>query len=274
MLATPVHHISPGRSWLPAGGKELWEFRELLYFLIWREVKVRYKQTALGAAWAVIQPLSAMAIFTVVFGRIAGVPSDGLPYPLFAYCALLPWQLFAFSLSESTSSVVVNQRLLTKVYFPRLILPLSSVGVALLDFGVATTVLVALMAWYGVVPGPALLTVPLWIALAVTAALGAGLWLSALNVRYRDVRYTVPLLAQLWLFASPVAYPTSSVPDSWQMLYALNPMVAVVDGFRWALVGGPPPGPMTWLSVVAVAGLAASGLVYFARTERSFADLV
>jgi lipopolysaccharide transport system permease protein len=241
----PVHHIAPARGWVPVRPGELWEFRELLYCLVWREVKVRYKQTILGAAWAVLQPFLTMVVFSVFFGRLGRIPTDGIPYPVFAYCALLPWQLFAFALTESSNSVVTNQR-----------------------------VLFALMAYYDMAPGFAALTVPFWALFAATTAVAVSLWLSALNVRYRDIRYTLPFLTQLWLFLSPVAYPTSLVPEAWRWLYALNPMVGVVDGFRWALVGGAWPDTTIGISVIVVLVLLVSGAFYFRRTERTFADLV
>lgn len=273
--AVPVHRIAPSTSWVPLQLGELWAYRDLLYFLIWREVKVRYKQTALGIAWAIIQPFFTMVVFSVFFGKFGKMPSDGLPYPIFAYAALLPWQLFAFALTESSNSVVANQRLITKVYFPRLIMPLATVGVGLVDFAVASVVLAGLMAYYGIAPGAAAWTVPLWALLAMLTALGAGLWLSALNVRYRDVRYTVTFLTQVWLFATPVAYSSAIVPEPWRPVYALNPMVGVVEGFRWALLGtADPPGPMAAVSLLTVAALVTSGLFYFRRVERTFADIV
>jgi lipopolysaccharide transport system permease protein len=273
-LDLPVYEIAPARGWMPVRLGEVWEYRDLLYYLVWREIKVRYKQTALGIAWAVIQPFFTMVVFSVFFGRLGGIRTDGIPYPVFAFAALLPWQLFAFSLVESSNSIVSNQRLLTKVYFPRVILPLASVCVGLADFGIASVVLLGLMAYYGAAPGLAMLTVPLWVALAVLTALAASLWLSALNVRYRDIRYTLPFLTQLWLFSTPVAYPTSIVPEAWRPLYALNPMVGVVDGFRWALLGGHPPSATVAVSGAVVLVVLVSGLFYFKRTERSFADIV
>jgi len=274
-LDLPLHVVAPSSRWqLPRFG-ELWEHRELAYFLVWREVKVRYKQTALGVAWAVIQPLFTMIVFSMFFGRLGKMPSDGLSYPLFAFCALLPWQLFAFALTESTNSLVVNQRLVTKVYFPRLILPIASVCVGLADFLISFAVLVVMAVYYRIVPGPAILTLPIWILLAVTTALGVGLWLSALNVRYRDVRYTVPFVTQIWLFASPIAYSSSIVPSAWRPLYALNPMVGVIEGFRWAMLGqGGAPGPMVAVSAAAVAVITVTGLFYFRQTERTLADVV
>jgi lipopolysaccharide transport system permease protein len=275
----PVQIIAPARGWVPIRLRELWEYRELLYFLIWREVKIRYKQAALGIAWAVLQPVLTMVMFSVIFGRFAGMPSDGLPYPVFAYCALLPWQLFTFSLTESSNSVVANQRLITKVYFPRIMMPIAAVGVGLLDFVISFLVLLCLIGFYGafanVAVGAGLWTVPLWSLLAVMTALGAGFWLSALNVKYRDIRYAVPFLAQLWFFATPVIYPTSIVPAEWRFLFALNPMVGVVDGFRWALLGTTrAPEPTVLISIGAVAVMFVAGLYYFRRVERTFADVI
>ena len=271
----PLHRIAPSRAWVPLRLAELWEYRELLYFLIWREVRVRYKQTALGVAWAVIQPVMTMLVFSVFFGRLGHLPSDGLPYPVFTYAALIPWQLFAFALTESSNSVVANQRLITKVYFPRLIMPLAGVCVGLVDFVVAFGVLVLLLGWYRIAPGVALLTLPLWTLLAVGSAFAVGLWLSALNVRYRDVRYTLPFITQLWLCATPVAYSARIVPAFWRPLYALNPMVGVVDGFRWALLGQARPSmTIVAVSTAAMLIILVSGLYYFRRTERTFADIV
>ncbi len=260
---------------MPIRLRELWEYRELLYFLVWREVKIRYKQTALGVAWAIIQPLFTMVVFTVVFSKFGKMPSDGIAYPVFAYCALLPWQLFAFALGESSNSVVANQRLITKVYFPRLIMPIASVCVGLVDFCISFCVLLGLMVFYHVTPSAALWTVPFWALLAVVTALGVGLWLSALNVKYRDIRYTLPFLTQIWLFATPVAYSASIVPAVWRPFYALNPMVGVVEGFRWALLGNQGSSAVSLLiSIGVVALLLVSGLFYFRRMERTFADIV
>ncbi len=264
---------------MPIRLRELWEYRELLYFLVWREVKIRYKQAVLGVAWAVLQPLLTMVVFSVVFGRFAGLPSDGLPYPVFAYCALLPWQLFTFSLTESSNSVVANQRLITKVYFPRVMMPIAAVGVGLLDFAISFVVLLGLIAFYSasghITLGAYVWTVPLWALLAVMTALGVGFWLSALNVKYRDIRYTVPFLAQLWFFATPVIYPSSIVPEQWRLLFALNPMVGVVDGFRWALLGSTSaPFGMVAISIGAVGVMVVAGLFYFRRMERTFADVI
>lgn len=275
--STPVEPIiiEPGTGWPALRLREVWEFRDLLYFLVWREIKVRYKQTALGVAWAMIQPLFTMVVFTLFFGRLGRMPSDGLPYPLFTYSALLPWQLFAFALTEASNSVVANQRLITKIYFPRLIVPLAAVTAGLADFCVSLVVFAGMMIYYGVAPPLAVLTLPIWAAFVTLTALSVGLWLSALNVKYRDVRYTLPFLTQLWMFASPVAYSSSIVPEQWRGLYALNPMVGVVEGFRWALLGqgGAPPLSVP-VSAVAVLIVLVSGLFYFRRMERAFADIV
>jgi lipopolysaccharide transport system permease protein len=270
----PTIVIRPSAGWVPLKLKELWEYRELLYFLVWRDVKVRYKQTVLGAAWAVIQPFFTMVVFSIFFGRLAGMPSDGLPYPIFAYCALLPWQLFSHAMMESGNSLVANQNLITKVYFPRLVIPLSAVLAGLVDFGIAFLVLLGMMAYYGMAPTTAVATLPLFILLAIATALAVGLWLSALNVQYRDVRYTIPFLTQFWLFATPIAYPSSLVPEGWRTLYGLNPMAGVVEGFRWALLGTNAPGPMLAVSVAVVLVLLIGGLYYFRRMEKTFADVV
>jgi homopolymeric O-antigen transport system permease protein len=252
----------------------MWDSRELLYFLVWRDLKVRYKQTVLGAAWAVIQPFLTMVIFAVVFGRLARLPSDGLPYPVFAYCALVPWSYFATALAQSSNSLVDQSRLITKVYFPRLLVPLASVVAGLADLAITIVVLLGMLLYYGIVPTIAVLTLPLFVVLAMLTALAVGLWLSALNVRYRDVRHTIPFLIQFWLFATPVAYSSSLVPERWRTVYGLNPMAGVVEGFRWALLGRDPPGPMLLVSVVTVVAIATGGLFYFRRMERSFADIV
>jgi len=271
----PTLRISPPSRWTSLEFRELWEYRELLYFLIWRDVKVRYKQTALGAAWAVIQPFFMMVVFSLFFGRLAKVPSDGIPYPVFTFCALLPWQLFANALTESSNSLVGNQNLITKVYFPRLVVPISAVLGGLVDFVIAFMILLGMMLYYGIVPGWAIVTLPGFILLAVLTALGVGLWLSALNVQYRDVRYTIGFLVQLWLFLTPVAYPSSIVPEKWRPLYGLNPMAGVVEGFRWALLGkSQPPGAMLWVSVAVVILILFGGLYYFRRMEQQFADIV
>jgi lipopolysaccharide transport system permease protein len=267
--------IRPPRGWTGLELRELWQYRELLFFLIWRDIKVRYKQTALGAAWAVLQPVFTMVVFSLFFGKLAKVPSDGVPYPVFAYCALLPWQLFAYALAESSNSVVANERLITKIYFPRLVIPIAGVLAGLVDFAIAFSVLIVLMLHYGIVPTWTIATLPLFVLLAILSALAVGLWLSALNVQYRDVRYTVGFLTQIWLFLSPVAYPSSLVPARWRPLYGLNPMAGVVEGFRWALVGKTPaPGAMLAVSAVVVMLLLVGGLYYFRRMENGFADVI
>jgi lipopolysaccharide transport system permease protein len=273
--AAPVLIVRPSSGFLRLDLKALWAYRELLYFLVWRDIKFRYKQTALGAAWAILQPTLTMLVFSVFFGRLAKVPSDGVPYPVFAYTALLPWQLFAFALTESSNSLVASQNLITKVYFPRLVIPLSAVLAGLVDFALAFVVLLALMLYYGIVPTAAIALLPLFLVLAVASALSVGLWLSALNVKYRDVRYTIPFLTQFWMFATPVAYPSSLVPERLRPLYGLNPMAGVVEGFRWALLGGThTPGPLLAVSVAAVIALLIGGLRYFRKTEATFADVV
>lgn len=270
----PVVMVAPGqRSGLDLG--ELWAYRELLYFLTWRDVKVRYKQTVIGAAWAVIQPLVTMLIFTGIFSRFARVPSEGVPYPVFAYAGLLPWQLFAGALQRSIQSVVSSAALVTKVYFPRLIVPVAATLSATVDFAVAFSVLVAMAVGYGIVPTWRILTLPGFVGLALLAALAVGLWLSALNVRYRDVGHAVPFLIQVWMLASPVAYPASLVPERWQLLYGLNPMVVAIEGFRWALLDKPAPDILPMVASTAVTFLLLIfGLNYFRRTERTFADVI
>ncbi|HXP85597.1 MAG TPA: ABC transporter permease [Bryobacteraceae bacterium] len=272
--AQDVLIIRPTRGWLKLNLGELWAYRELLYFLVWRDIKVRYKQTALGAAWAVLQPVLTMAVFSIFFGRLAKMPSDGVPYPIFVFAALLPWQLFAFALTESANSLVGSQNLIKKVYFPRLVVPISSVLAGLVDFGISFVVLLCLMLYYHIVPTWAVALLPLFIVLALATALSVGLWLSALNVEFRDVRYTIPFLTQFWLFATPVAYPSSLVPAHWRPLLGLNPMAGVVDGFRWALLGqSSAPGPLLWVSIGAVIVLLFGGLMYFRRMESTFADI-
>jgi lipopolysaccharide transport system permease protein len=273
--ALPVLRIEPSSGWVSLRLGELWHYRELLFFLAWRDVKVRYKQTGLGVAWAVLQPLLGMLVFTIFFGRLAKVPSDGIPYPLFSYSALLAWQLFAYSISESSNSVVGSERLITKVYFPRLVIPIASILAGLVDFAIAFVLVIAMMAYYRVHPGWGILSLPLFIVFELATALGVGLWLSALNVQYRDVRYTVPFIVQFWMFASPVVYSSTLVPARWRPLYGLNPMAGVVEGFRWALLGKQPaPGAMFAVSSIVVAALLVSGLYYYRRMEKNFADVV
>lgn len=274
-LRSPVIVIQPSRGWISLDLKELWDYRELLFFMTWRDIKVRYQQTALGAAWAIIQPLLNMIVFTVFFGRLAKVPSDGIPYPLFVYTALVPWQFFAFGLTESANSVVANESIVTKVYFPRLIIPLARIFAGLVDFALAFIVLIGMMVWYGVRPSLAVIALPFFLAFAVATTLGVGLWLSALNVQYRDVRYAVPFVVQFWLFASPVVYSSTLVPVRWRAWYGLNPMAGVIEGFRWALLRkAPAPGIMLVVSVLVVALVLIGGLYYYRRMEKIFADVV
>jgi len=272
--ALPVLRIEPSSGWVSLRLGELWEYRELLYFLVWRDIKVRYKQTALGAAWAILQPVLTMVVFSVFFGRLAKVPSDGIPYPVFALAALVPWQLFAYSVSESTNSLVVSQNLIKKVYFPRLVIPVASVLAGLVDFAISFVALVGLMTYYGIRPTAAIAILPLFILLAVASALCVGLWLSALNVQFRDVRYTIPFLTQFWMFVTPVAYPSSLIPGKWRTVFGLNPMAGVVEGFRWALLGKATSlGPLLAVSIGVVVVLLFGGLVYFRRMESTFADV-
>ena len=271
----PIVRIRPARRWVSPRLDELWEYRELLYFLIWRDVKVRYKQTAVGVAWAVFQPVITMVIFTIVFRMFAKVPSDGLPYSIFAYAALLPWNLFATALTRSSSSVVAESHLISKVYFPRLIVPLSATIAALVDFAIAFVVLLGLMIWFGIFPGRGVVSLPAFLLLALMTALAVGVWLSAINVKYRDVAYTIPLLSQLWMFASPIAYPVSVVPAEWRLLYSLNPMAGVIEGFRWSLLGKERPDfVLIGISSAVVIALLVGGLFYFKRMEQTFADVV
>jgi lipopolysaccharide transport system permease protein len=273
--AVPHIRIEPPRGLPSLNLRELWEYRELLFFLVWRDIKVRYKQTALGAAWAILQPVFSMVVFSLFFGRLAKVPSDGVPYPIFTYCGLLPWQLFAYALTESSNSLVANERLITKIYFPRLVIPIAGVLAGLVDFSVSFIVLIALMLYYGITPTWAVMTLPLLVLFAIMTALAVGLWLSALNVQYRDVRYTLAFITQFWLFVSPVAYPSSLVPAAWRPFYGLNPMAGVVEGFRWALLGkSSGVGAMLAVSVAVVILLLVGGVCYFRHMETGFADVI
>jgi lipopolysaccharide transport system permease protein len=270
-----VVRIRPSSGWRALNLRELWRYRELLWFLALRDLKVRYKQTALGVAWAVIQPLFTMLVFSVFFGALAKIPSDGVPYPLFVLVGLLPWQLFAYALTQSSNSLVAEQRVITKVYFPRLVVPLASVVSGLADLAVAFVLVLLFLVGYGVTPSWNLLAVPLLVLFALATALAVGLWLAALNVQFRDVRYTVPFLTQIWMFLTPVAYPSSLVPEAYRPLYGLNPMAGVVEGFRWALLGqGELPLGLLAVSLGTVLALLVGGLYYFRRLERSFADIV
>jgi lipopolysaccharide transport system permease protein len=271
----PVWRIEPSRGWVSLKLAELWEYRELLYFLIWRDIKVRYKQTALGVAWAIIQPLFTMLIFFFSFGKLARIPSDGLPYPLFCYAALVPWSFFSNGLTQSSNSLVGSANLITKVYFPRLTIPLATVFSGIVDFALAFALLIVMMFWFGVSLSIKILFLPLFVVLAFVASLGVGLWLSALNVEFRDVRYVVPFIAQFWLLATPIAYPSSLLPDHWRTIYGLNPMAGVVEGFRWALLGtNTSPGKMLIVSSLASLIIMIGGAFYFRRMEKSFADIV
>lgn len=267
--------IEPRRSWLRLDLGDLWRYRELLIFLAWRDIKVRYKQTMLGATWAVIQPLLTMLIFSVIFGQLAKLPSEGIPYPVFTFTALLPWQLFAFALTQSSNSLVGSQNLVSKVYFPRLVIPIASVVPGLVDFIISFLVLMGLMAFYGLPLTARLLVLPALLLLALMTAMAVGLWLSALNVEYRDVRYVVPFLTQFWMYATPIAYSGTLIPEKWRLLYALNPLTGVVEGFRWALLGkSEGVGAMIWISTAMVVLLLVSGLIYFKRMEDNFADVI
>ena len=271
----PILRITPSARWGAIPFRELWEYRELLYFFVWRDIKVRYKQTAIGATWAVLQPFLTMLVFSLFFGRLAHIPSEGLPYPIFYYSALLPWMYFSAALQNATNTIVENQRLITKVYFPRLALPLSSVLSGLIDFGISFLMFVAIMAYYGMRLTALALWVPAFILLAIVTALGVGLWLAALNAIYRDVRYVLPFLVQFWMFASPVAYPSALVPEKWRWLYYLNPMAGVIDGFRWSLAGhGDPPGRPFFVSVGVAILILLGGVAYFQKMETTVVDIV
>lgn len=272
--SAPVTTIRPSRGWVALDVRELWAYHELLYFFVWRDLKVRYRQTAFGAAWALIQPLAMMLVFTLVLGRVSGLAPEGIPYPVFALAGLVPWTLFSQSLIGASGSLVNAANLLQKVYFPRLLLPASSVGSYILDFFIGLAALGVVMLLYRIVPTAAIVfTLPM-AALAVAVALSVGIWLAAINVRYRDVRYAVPFLVQVWLFASPVAYPIDVIPEQWRALYTLNPMVGVLEGFRWSLFGGPAPVAAILVSMVVTTVLLVTGLAYFRRVERTFADVI
>jgi lipopolysaccharide transport system permease protein len=270
-----VTDIQPTSGWAPVRLGDLWEYRELLYFLVWRDLKVRYRQTVLGASWAVLQPFMTMAVFTLFFGIVAGLPSDGLPYPLFAYTALVPWTFFAQGVALSSNSLVANQALIRKVYFPRLVIPIATVASIVVDFAIAFAALLVMMAFYGLPIPLQAVWLPAFVVLAIAATIGVGLWLSALNVLYRDVQHVVPFLVQTWLFATPIVYPSSLIPEPWHTVYGLNPMAGVVDGFRWALLGsGTAPGPMLLVSMLSALTLLVTSFFVFRRIERLFADVV
>lgn len=271
----PVTLIRPMQGWVTVNFRELWEYRDLLRLLAWRDIRVRYKQTALGVSWAVFQPVLTMAVFSLFFGRLAKVPSDGLPYPLFAFAALVPWTFFSATLTQASNSLVGNSNLIKKVYFPRLVVPMSCSVSALVDMAIAFAVLLIFMGGYRIAPTLNVLWLPALVVLALITALGSGLWLAALNVKYRDVRYIAPFLMQFWMLATPIAYPSSLLSPTWRTVYGLNPMVGVVEGFRWALLGnGPAPGPVVAVSAVVAVILLFSGLFYFRRMESTFADVI
>jgi lipopolysaccharide transport system permease protein len=273
--ALPTLRIAPSKGWVPLKLRELWEYRELLYFLVWRDVKVRYKQTALGASWAIIQPFMTMVVFSIFFGHLAKVPSDGIPYPIFSFAALVPWTFFASGLNQSSNSLVGSGSLISKVYFPRLIIPLASVFSGIVDFAIAFLVMLAMMLYYGLIPTLNVIWLPLFLLLALVTSLGVGLWLSALNVEYRDVRYVVPFITQFWMLATPIAYPSSLLHEPWRTIYGLNPMVGVVEGFRWALLRtNSAPGPLIAVSSAAAVLILITGAFYFRRMEKTFADIV
>jgi len=271
----PVTIIRPSRGWISVNLRDLWEYRELLYFLTWRDIKVRYKQTVLGAAWAIIQPFFTMVVFSFFFGKLAKMPSDDIPYPIFSYAALVPWTFFANGLSQSSTSLVASANLIKKVYFPRLVVPISAVISGGVDFALAFVVLLGMMLFYSIVPTAAVAWLLPLLLLALVTSLGVGLWLTAMNVQFRDVRYAVPFLVQVWMFATPIAYPSSLLDEPWRTLYGINPMAGVVEGFRWALLGTETaPGPIVIVSALVAVGLLVSGAFYFRRMEKTFADVV
>ena len=267
--------IEPTQGWVSLKLHELWEYRELLYFLVWRDVKVRYKQTVLGMAWAILQPLFSMVVFSIFFGKLAKMPSDGIPYPLFSFAALVPWNFFANGLNQASNSLVGSAHLITKVYFPRLSIPVSSVISGIVDFVLSFMVLLGIMAYYGTFPTWNVIWLPFLLLLALVTALGVGMWFSALNVQFRDVRYVIPFLTQVWLFTTPIAYPSSLLSEPWRTVYGLNPMAGVVEGFRWALLGtNTAPGPILIVSSLAALIILIGGAFYFRRMEKDFADIV
>lgn len=273
--ATASIRITPPRGWIALQLREVWAYRELLYFMVLRDLKVRYRQTVLGAGWAILQPLSSMVVFSLFFGGLANMPSDGLPYPIFSFAALVPWTFFANGLGQSANSLLSSGGLIKKVYFPRLVVPVASLLAGIVDFGLAFLVLLALMVFYGVAPTGHVVWLPFFLALAFCTALGVGLWLAVLNVQFRDVRYLLPFLTQLWMFMTPVVYPSSLLGEPWRTVYALNPMVGVVEGFRWALLGtDTAPGPLVLVSAVASLTLLVGGAFYFRRMEKNFADVI
>ncbi|MBL8227494.1 MAG: ABC transporter permease [Bryobacterales bacterium] len=267
--------IEPTTGWASLRLHELWEYRELLYFFVWRELKVRYKQTMIGAAWALLQPLFTMLVFSLFFGRLAKIPSDGIPYPVFSIAGLVPWSFFANALSQSSNSLVASSHLVKKVYFPRLAIPISTVLAAVVDLLIALLLMFAVMLYYQVFPGPQILFLPLFLLLATVTVLGVGLWFSAMYVEYRDIRYVIPFLAQIWMYLTPIVYPSSIVPEKWRVLYALNPMVGVIEGIRWSVAGTrPPESAVLTSSIFAGVLLLVTGMYYFRRMEKNFADII
>jgi len=267
--------IEPSRGWVSLQLREIWEYRELLYFLIWRDMKVRYKQTILGGAWAIIQPFFTMVVFSLFFGKLAKVPSDGIPYPIFSFTALVPWSFFANGLNQASNSLVGNSNLITKVYFPRMCMPIASIIGGIIDFALAFSVLIGMVLYYGIIPSGHIIWIPFFLMLAFSTSLGASLWLSALYVKFHDVRHIIPFLTQIWLFATPIAYPSSLLKEPWFTIYGINPMTGVVEGFRWALLGtDTAPGPIIIVSSLVALGLLLSGAFYFRRMEKTFADVV
>lgn len=273
--APPKIRVQPSKGWIGINLAEIWQYRELLYFLVWRDVKVRYKQTVMGMLWAIIQPFLTMVVFSLFFGKLAGIPSEGIPYPIFAYSALVPWTFFSNALSQASNSLVINANMIKKIYFPRLVMPAAAVLAGVVDFVLAFIVLVGMIVYYGFPLNANVFWLPLFVVLAFITSLGVGLWLSAMNVQFRDVRYTIPFIIQVWLFATPIAYPSSLLPEFWQPIYGINPMVGVVEGFRWALLGT--DAALKPVMIVSIAGavlLLISGAYYFRRMEKSFADVV
>jgi lipopolysaccharide transport system permease protein len=267
--------LKPTRGLVSLNLQDLWVYRELLFFLIWRDIKVRYKQTVLGAAWAIIQPFFTMVVFSLFFGRLAKIPSDGIPYPIFSYAALVPWTFFANGLNQSSNSLILNANLIKKVYFPRLVIPISTVISGIVDFMLAFIVLLGMMLYFGIFPTKNVLWLPLFLLLAFVTSLGVGLWFSAMNVQFRDVRYAVPFLVNFWMFATPIAYPSSLLEEPWRTLYGINPMAGVVEGFRWALLGTETkPGPIIFVSAMVACLILVSGLFYFRKMEKTFSDVV
>jgi lipopolysaccharide transport system permease protein len=269
-----MFHIQPSGTWVSLGLGELWRYRELLYFFVWRDIKIRYKQTLLGASWAIIQPFFTMVVFSLFFGRLANVPSDGIPYPIFSYSALVPWTFFANGVMQASNSLVMNSNMVKKIYFPRLAMPIGSVLAGILDFCLAFLVLIVMMFFYHIYPTGNIVWLPFFFLLAMVTTVGVSLWLSAMNVQFRDVRYIVPFLVQIWLFITPIAYSSSMLSEPWRTLYGINPMAGVVEGFRWALLGTDAPGPIIWVSTLVAILMLVSGIIYFRRMETSFADVV